>query len=86
MNGGGTYILGSGQGTDQTEIMLCLCYGLIEGKGQYDRSMIVDKYVQWFESKPFNFSAVFALAMRELRVMKIGGHEPHKKEKSRILL
>lgn len=29
MNGGGTYNLGPGQGTDQTEILLSLCYGLI---------------------------------------------------------
>ena len=40
MNGGGTYNLGSGQGTDQTEIMLCLCYGLLEGKGTYNRNLI----------------------------------------------
>lgn len=29
MNGGGTYNLGSGQGTDQTELLLATCYGLI---------------------------------------------------------
>ena len=29
MNGGGTYGLGAGQGSDQTEIMLTLCYALI---------------------------------------------------------
>lgn len=30
MNKGGTYELASGQGTDETEIMLSTAYGLIE--------------------------------------------------------
>jgi ADP-ribosylglycohydrolase len=71
MNGGGTYNLGPSQGTDQTEILLSLCYGLIEGKGAYNRNLVASKYMEWFESKPFNFSAVFALAMQELRKMKV---------------
>lgn len=29
MNGGGTYNIGPGQGTDQTEILFAACYGLI---------------------------------------------------------
>lgn len=33
MNGGGTYNLGAGQGTDQTEILFTTTYGLTEGKG-----------------------------------------------------
>jgi ADP-ribosylglycohydrolase len=71
MNGGGTYNLGPGQGTDQTEILLSLCEGLIEGNGAYSRNLIASKYMEWFESRPFNFSAVFALAMKELRMRKI---------------
>lgn len=27
--------------------------------------------MEWFESKPFNFSAVFALSMKDLRKMKV---------------
>ena len=71
MNGGGTYNLGPGQGTDQTEIMFSLCSGLIEGQGTYSRNLIATKYMDWFESKPFNFSAVFALSMKDLRKMKV---------------
>jgi hypothetical protein len=48
-----------------------LCEGLIEGNGTYSRNLIASKYMEWFESKPFNFSAVFALAMKELRMRKI---------------
>lgn len=33
MNGGGTYKLGAGQGTDQTELLFTVSYALIEGKG-----------------------------------------------------
>lgn len=45
MNGGGTYNLGPGQGTDQTEILFSLCYGLIEGKGNYNRNEVATKYM-----------------------------------------
>lgn len=45
MNGGGTYNLGPGQGTDQTEILLSLCYGIIDGKGIYDRNIVASKYM-----------------------------------------
>jgi ADP-ribosylglycohydrolase len=70
MNGGGIYNLGPGQGTDQTEIMLNLCYGLIAGEGKYNPNLVAKEYMQWFEGKPFNFSAVFALSMKDLRKMK----------------
>jgi hypothetical protein len=45
MNGGGTYKLGPNQGTDQTEILFSLCYGLIEGGGVYDRNLVASKYM-----------------------------------------
>lgn len=45
MNGGGTYNLGPGQGTDQTEIFLSLCHGIIEGKGTYQPNSIATKYM-----------------------------------------
>lgn len=45
MNGGGTYNLGPGQGTDQTEILLNLCYGLIAGEGNYNQNLVATKYM-----------------------------------------
>lgn len=51
--------------------MFSLCYGLIEGQGTYSRNLVSTKYMEWFESKPFNFSAVFALAMKDLRKLKV---------------
>ena len=70
MNGGGTYNLGSGQGTDQTELLLATCYGLIEGKGTYNQNIMSQKYLEWIESKPFNFSTILALSLRDLRKAK----------------
>lgn len=65
--------MGAGQGTDQTEIMLCLCYGLLEGEGKHNRDIISQQYLDWFESKPFSFSAVVALSLRELHIRKLNG-------------
>jgi ADP-ribosylglycohydrolase len=70
MNGGGTYNLGAGQGSDQTEILFSACYGLIEGKGIYNQNLMAKIYLEWIESKPFNFSTLIALALRELRTLK----------------
>lgn len=70
MNGGGTYNLGAGQGTDQTELLFTASYGLIEGKGIYNQNIMAKKYLEWIESKPFNFSTIIALSLRELRKSK----------------
>lgn len=63
MNGGGTYNLGPAQGTEQTELLFSTCYGLIEGKGNYDRNLMALQYLKWAETKPFNVSAIFLLAI-----------------------
>lgn len=47
MNGGGTYNIGPGQGTDQTEIMLSTCYGLIEGGSSYNADFMAKRYLKW---------------------------------------
>lgn len=85
MNGGGTYGLGSGQGSDQTEMMFSLSYGLIEGQGTYNRNIVCKNYLDWFESKPFNFSAMFALAFRDIRKMKLEGAEIDPKKLAKII-
>lgn len=45
MNGGGTYKLGAGQGTDQTELLFTVSHGLIEGKGEYNQNIMAKKYL-----------------------------------------
>jgi ADP-ribosylglycohydrolase len=40
MNGGGTYNLNPGQGTDDTELAFSLAYGLIAGNGKYNQDLI----------------------------------------------
>ena len=79
MNGGGTYNLGAGQGTDQTEMLFSTTYGLIEGKGVYNQNLMAKKYLEWFESKPFNFPPIIALSLRELRKIKESGDLDEKK-------
>jgi ADP-ribosylglycohydrolase len=70
MNGGGTYNIGPGQGTDQTEILFAACYGLIEGGSCYNSDVMAKRYLQWLESKPFNISAIFILSLVEIRKRK----------------
>ena len=47
MCGGGTYNIGPGQGTDQTEIMLSACYGLLEGGNTYSPDIMARYYLKW---------------------------------------
>lgn len=70
MNGGGTYNIGPGQGTDQTEILFSACYGLIEGGSCYNADVMAKRYLQWLESRPFNVSAIFILSLVEIRRKK----------------
>ena len=63
MNGGGTYNIGPGQGTDLTELFLSCCYGLIGGNGKYSQNLMAKRYLEWMESRPFNISAIFLLSM-----------------------
>lgn len=71
MNGGGTYNIGPGQGTDQTEMMLSTCYGLIDGGNVYNVDGMARRYLKWLESKPFNMSAIFILSFVEIRRKKM---------------
>ena len=70
MNGGGTYNIGPGQGTDQTEILFAACYGLIEGGCSYNSDFMAKKYLNWLDSRPFNVSAIFILSFVEIRKKK----------------
>ena len=66
MNGGGTYNLGPGQGTDKTENMLSTCYGLLAGCQTYNTDFQAKRYLKWLESKPFNISAIYILSFVEI--------------------
>ncbi len=45
MNGGGTFNLAPGQGTDETEIMLSAAYGLLESGKKYNQNLMGEKYL-----------------------------------------
>jgi hypothetical protein len=45
MNGGGTYNIGPGQGTDQTEMLFSAAYGLIDGGSIYNSDMMAKRYL-----------------------------------------
>lgn len=70
MNGGGTYNIGPGQGTDQTEILFSTAYGLIAGGSTYNADLMAKSYLSWVESKPFNVSAIFILSLIEIKRKK----------------
>lgn len=63
MNGGGTYNIGPGQGSDQTEMLFSTAYGLIEGGQVYSQNLMARQYLKWLDSKPFNVSAIFILSL-----------------------
>ena len=52
MPGGGQYSGAPGQGTDDTEMSMCLMHGLIGGHGRLDLTEITKMYGKWFESNP----------------------------------
>ncbi len=53
MDGGGSFAVGPGQITDDSELALSLLLGIQEGKGVLDYDLIVKEYGRWIRSPPF---------------------------------
>lgn len=66
--------------------MFTLAYALIEGQGIYNQNLITKKYLEWFETKPFNFSAVFALALKDIRKTLAEGEIADEKKYGKMLV
>ena len=71
MNGGGTYNVNPGQGTDDTQIAFSLAYGLIESGNTYKPDIIAKHYSLWLKSKPFDTSALILIALKDTRSSNI---------------
>lgn len=57
MPGGGPWVVGAGQPTDDTEMAMCLMWGLVkscENENPLDFDKIAVEYARWLKSKPFN--------------------------------
>lgn len=51
--GGGIWKVEAGQCTDDTELAFGLAHGIIKGNG-YNKEIVVNKYLKWFQSRPFD--------------------------------
>ena len=54
MPGGGPFLLSPGQITDDSELAICLLYGLLDGKGIFSLDKIAYYYFKWITSPPFD--------------------------------
>ena len=54
MPGGGTWLIQSGQVTDDSELSICLMNGLLAGNGKFDPFHIAMYYGYWIHSDHFS--------------------------------
>ena len=63
MNGGGPFDLAPGQVTDDSEMAMCVLWGIRESNNQrqteetrciFDRDRVADYYSKWLRSPPFD--------------------------------
>lgn len=66
MPGGGPFALGKGQGTDNTELVMCLIRGLLAGDGKLDLDAVAEFYARWMLSDPFSSGITINRALRPL--------------------
>jgi ADP-ribosylglycohydrolase len=64
MPGGGVFGLAPGQITDDGELTLCLLRALAERDGTYDPSLVVEYYIDWANSSPFDIGTATSNALR----------------------
>lgn len=63
---GGTFDTFAGQPTDDTEMALMLARTLAHER-QYSQERVLDAYVHWYQSEPFDIGATIAKALRAAR-------------------
>lgn len=68
MVGNGTWGQPAGTVTDDTDQALCIAESLVE-QGKFDASDIADRFVQWYESGPFDIGN---MTRRSIRALKEG--------------
>lgn len=66
MPGGGPYMLGAGQVTDDSELAMCMMRGLIEARGVLNLDIIADYYGRWIKDRPFDIGNTTRAAFQGL--------------------
>lgn len=66
MLGHGTHGKPAGTITDDTELALCIAYSLVES-GEFDPEDVVERFVAWYDSSPFDMGMMTADALRRLK-------------------
>lgn len=59
--------LKSGEGTDEWEIALSLCEGLLDGKGKYDVNKVAARYLEWIDSNPCDLPVLMGIAFSNIK-------------------
>jgi hypothetical protein len=67
MKGGGVMNLRPGEGTDEWEICLSLCEGLLEGGGAFSSNRIASKYLEWIDSNPFDLPVLVGISFSDIK-------------------
>ena len=65
--GGGYFKTAPGQFTDDTDLSLCVAYGITEAKGDLDLNKIAKYYKLWFHSSPFSLGKTTEKAFEALK-------------------
>jgi ADP-ribosyl-[dinitrogen reductase] hydrolase len=63
----GTHRQPAGTITDDTELALCIARSLAE-QGQFEPPAVVDRFVEWYDSDPFDIGGLTAATLRRLAV------------------
>lgn len=66
MLGGGTHNKPAGTVTDDTDMALCIARSLIECGG-FEPTDVADRFVQWYESGPFDIGLMTSDSLRRIR-------------------
>lgn len=67
MVGHGTWNQPAGTTTDDTEQALCIARSLVE-RGEFDPADITDRFVDWYDSGPFDIGGMTRRSLREIRM------------------
>ena len=63
MQGKGKMVVGPGKYTDDSELAMSLCQGLVECGTKFDANKIVKYYGMWYESPPFDIGHTTRVAL-----------------------
>lgn len=66
MEGNGTWGKPPGTVTDDTDLALCIARSVVD-KGEFDASDIADRFIDWYDSGPFDIGNMTAAAIRNLK-------------------